>query len=286
MKFGSFFSKEIITLSFYQLLFIYFIFIFLISLNFVWEYSYHFEVFALLLGVLSLFVKFKKKKLMFSKYWIIIPLLILLFMRISPYLDNTVPLGYDPGIYKAGFETYRESLPELYYDDGSWVSSAIPVGLPIITNFMYLIGFDSITILTYLLIFFELLNLLMVYLVSKVYFNREVALFNSFLFAVSPVEILTYWFGYYKNIVAILLFLLALYLIKQQKYFMSTLTIGFLGGLHRPTFFIYGLGHFFYWLRTFKRGLLLTGMGALVLTFGFYAKNLVGFFFETGIQFL
>ncbi len=204
---------------------------------------------------------------------------ILVFTRFVPYFDNGIPLGYDPGIYKASFESYRDNMPERY-DDGSWLNMMIPPGVPMITNVFYLLGFDTNFILIYGLIFFDLLNLLMVYLVSREFFGRDVAVLNSFIFSISTVQLLAFWFGYYKNIVGIFLILLTIYLIQKKMWGLAVFSGGFLGGVHRPTFLVYGVSHLVNWFRRFGFGLFFSGLGILGLTIGFYLKDIYSYIFN------
>ena len=55
---------------------------------------------------------------------IITLVMILIGLRFTPYILSKVPLGYDPGFYKAFFEAYFANLPLFSYDTISpWINS-------------------------------------------------------------------------------------------------------------------------------------------------------------------
>ena len=140
--------------TFYQLIVVYTFLVILISLNLFWKYTLHFEIFALILGILGITLIWKmdevkvqsqseiNNKIHYSLIGLAI-FLILLF-RIIPYINNPIPLGYDAGIYKYGIETFSK----YGFSSPNWVLGAFS---PLFLYFMTLVSWflSSQFILTY-----------------------------------------------------------------------------------------------------------------------------------------
>jgi len=262
--------------SFLQLLAIYTILIALISLGFLGKYVLHFEIFALILAVLGALTIKDGKDFEISPFLLILPLTFILAFRAMPYLANSVPLGYDPGIYKYVMEAYLGNLPDLPKENiDLWVRSGFAPGLFIITDLLYIIGFDTQTILTWVFIFFELLLGLGIYAAASKFFKREVGL-SLLIYSISIVQFKVFWYMYYKNVVALFVMLIALYLFKSRKYLPFILTAAFIGALHRPTFLIFGLMYLAYiaaYRKEFVKNVLM-GVAILTLALTFYVPNM------------
>ncbi|MCX6707663.1 MAG: glycosyltransferase family 39 protein [Candidatus Woesearchaeota archaeon] len=182
----------------------------------------------------------KEENVKMKKYWIIIAILAILAFRIIPYINNSVPLGYDPGIYKYVIEN-----PNAH---DMWVKIGFEPGLFMITSFLKLIGISTNAILTYVFIFFELLLGITIYFTAKKFFNEQVGILAILLYAVSATQLKAFEFNYMKQVVGLILMLLSFYLmqLKDEKpsksiYILLVAVASFLGGLHRPTFLIFGL---------------------------------------------
>jgi hypothetical protein len=263
--------------SFLQLLVIYTILIALISLGFLGKYVLHFEIFALILAVFGALTIKGRRDFRISPFILIFPLTLILAFRVMPYLGNSVPLGYDPGIYKYIMEAYSENLPDLPKENiDHWVRSAYAPGLFIITDLLYIVGFDTHAILTWVFIFFELLLGLGIYAAANKFFGREVGILSLLIYSISIVQFKVFWYMYYKNVVALFVMLIALQLFKSGKYLPFILTAAFIGALHRPTFLIFGLMYLAYIAahrkEFFKNAL--TGTAILALALTFYIPNL------------
>jgi hypothetical protein len=200
-------------------------------------------VFGGLLGLLGIFgLQDQEKELEIPKYLILIPLIITVLLRIIPFLDNTVPLGYDPGIYKYVFETYRDhmpNIPEQSLED--WVRGSHPTGLPILTSVLYTFGFNTQTIMIPFYIFFSVIIIFSLYLAVKEYFHKKAAIISTFIFSISFAQFNTFSLFYYKNIIAINFILLFLYSLKKHNIFLTTLFATATAFIHRPTFLILAL---------------------------------------------
>src|SRR4030067_2738347 len=101
----------------------------------------HFEILALILAVVGILSLEKRDEIKIPAKLMIIPFVIILASRLLPYLNNSVPLGYDPGIYKYAMEAYQQNLPYLPSENiDLWVRNGFEPGLFMITDLLYLIG--------------------------------------------------------------------------------------------------------------------------------------------------
>lgn len=272
-------SKEVIRASFYQLLIIYTVLVFLAGAGAISKYTLHFEIFAVILAVFGVLSIEKKNsdKINIPPVLVILPIVILLVFRIIPYLNNSVPLGYDPGIYKYVMETYLENLPGLPKENiDLWISNGFPPGLLMITDLLYLIGYDTNTILTAVFIFFELLLGLGIYAATSRFFGKDAAILSLFIYSISIVQYKVFWYMYYKNVIALFIMLIALYFLKSGKYLPFILTASFIGAMHRPTFLIFGLIYLAY-IAAYRKEFVkkaLAGVAILALALTFYIPNI------------
>ena len=268
-------KSNILQNTLYQLIFIYFILILFVSLGYMSKYSYHFEYFALIIGFFSIFVTFRaKSKLNLPKWLILVPIILLLGTRLIPYADNDIPLGYDPGMYKSLFEHNHASLQDGKLEETNWGKSMHPLGVSFIINLLMSLGFSSNSLVQFGIIFFDMLIILGLYLVGREFFNKEVAIISTFFYSFSTVAFETFYLNYYKNIIGIFLILVSIYLFRKRKFFSGILTGGFLGGLHRPSFVVFGGSYLFNWFA--KRGwkLFLSGILIILVTLTFYLDRI------------
>ena len=167
------------------------------------------------------------KKIFFSIWGIFILFLVL---RILPYVNNSVPLGYDGGIYLYLLNIFPR-LPV-------WQLSGFSPGLfALIFPFAKLINPEilliPVSVLSQIVLFFS------VYFVSKKLVSEKIALLNTFIFAVSLIQFRTFWFFYVKNTFALVLFLPALYFLSKKRLLPSVAFAVLLSYFHLPTFLIY-----------------------------------------------
>jgi len=227
----------------------------------------------------------KKEELKLSRWLIIIPLVIVLVTRIIPFIGAEAPLGYDTGIYKKTIENFSEALPNLpQFSEGAW-GGGESWGLYLSTNLLSLVGFSGNQILYGYYILLNLLLGLSIYVLVRRFFNANAAILSLFIFALSLTQFETYWMLYYKNIAALFLMLMAFYLLAQKSWLVIPVA-GFLGGLHQPTFLIFGLAMFFHFIFNpirwrissngagkEKRYHLISGVGILAVAFSLYIHN-------------
>ena len=204
-----------------------------------------------------------KKEFKFSNYLILLAFLLILAPRIIPYLNNSIPIGYDAGIYKYAIEHPFEE----------WMQIAVPRGFTFPLAFLNLflpINF----LLTYALIGFELLLGFALYKTVKEYVNKNTAIIALLLFSVSFAQFRVFTFMYYKNILALSLLLFAFYFLKKQKRIPFILIASWLGSMHQPTFLLFGLSYAAYTFISYKKDLkknIINGILILALTLLSYA---------------
>lgn len=271
-------NKEVMKTSFYQLLVLYTVLVFLAGIGIISKYTLHFEIFAVILAVFGvLSIEKKEDEINIPPILTVLPIVILFVFRIIPYLNNAVPLGYDPGIYKYIMETYSSKLPGLPGENLEiWARNGFEPGLFVITDLLYLIGYDTQSILTGVFILFELLLGLGIYAAAGRFFGKDVGILSFFIFSISIVQYQVFWYMYYKNVVALFMMLISLYFLRSGKYLPFILTAAFVGASHRPTFLIFGLIYLSYIIIHRKERVKNTIAGAviLVLALTFYIPNL------------
>lgn len=238
--------------------------------------------FAFFIGWLWFFGrKEEKKELRLNCWLIVIPLIIIFIARIIPFFSSSAPLGYDTGIYKKTIENFSAALPSLpHFSKNAWGSSE-PWGLYLSTDILSLVGASSSQILYGYYILLNLLLGLSIYALVKVFFNRSAAILSVFVFALSLTQFQAYWMMYYKNIAGLFLMLMAFYLLKRKSW-LAIPVAGFLGGLHRPTFLIFGLAMFSHFIfNKDKKYNFISGIVILFIAFSLYIHN-----FQAIFQFL
>lgn len=215
----------------------------LIAVGFVYKYDLYFNLFALLISVFGIsLIKKEELKSSIPKYahisiFILAIFLILLF-RFIPYIDNSIPLGYDTGLYKYGIEKGLTNLDK-------WIINGMEPGFLYLMTALHKI-FSTDFLLIYGFIFFSLLLGLSIYLFSKEYFGKDVALFSILIFAVSLVQFKVFTYLYYKNIIGLSFIFLSFYFLKKEKTEWFILFGILVGIIHRPSFYIFGLSYFIY----------------------------------------
>jgi len=209
-----------------------------------------------------------------SRWLIIIPIIFILISRILPFFFAEAPLGYDTGIYKKSIENFARALPELpqFSSENAW-DMRQPWGLCLSTNLFSLIGFSEIQVFYGYYIFLSLFLGGAVYAIVKRFFNQNAAILAFFVFALSLTQFQTFFMVYYKNIASLFLMLIGFYLLKEKSWLVIPVA-GFLGGLHRPTFYIFGLAMFAHFIfNKNKKYHLVSGILILLVAASLYAHN-------------
>ncbi|MDP2940114.1 MAG: glycosyltransferase family 39 protein [Candidatus Omnitrophota bacterium] len=246
-------TKQILQNSFYQLLAVYALLILAVSLGLFWKYSLQFQIFALIIALFGISIIPKESKEESNKlnknlhyFLFILAILLIFILRAIPYINNTIPLGYDAGIYKYGIESGLKNLDKWILQGGHE------------PGFLYLMQFFKIFfsigfILKWLLIGFCILLGSGVYFVVKEFSNKQTGLIALFIYAFSLIQFKAFWYMYYRNVIGMSLVLFSIYFLKKYEntnktkylWFFAALG-GLLGGIHRPSFYIFGLSYFIY----------------------------------------
>jgi hypothetical protein len=156
--------------------------------------------------------------------------LFFLLLRLFPYFNNPVPLGYDAGLYLLNFKTFPH-IPQ-------WAQLGFAPGLYKVVYPIIKLGISPEWLLIPLSIFSQIVLFFSFYFVSKKLFNEKVALLTVFIFSVSAIQFRTFWYFYLNNTFALGFLLLTLYFLCKSNFpFASLLTI-LVGLFHLPTFLI------------------------------------------------
>jgi len=239
--------RPIIESSFVQLCIIFLAAILLKELGIVSIEDNVLIIFAYILALSSIppILKIKEIKVGKIPYVLIILISIFLFtfaVRLLPYAENSVPLGYDAGLYKHVIELYADNLPDVP-EAGlpEWVKSAYPQGLFLLTNELHIFGFDSIELIK---IFFPFLCAFLIFplfVVTREFFDERTAIIAAILCALSATQFHVFSLLYFKNVLALILMLVSIYFLKKERYALLILSYTALGACHKPTFLLFTL---------------------------------------------
>ncbi len=239
--------KNILKNSFWQLIIIYSAIILIIALGFLSEYTLYFNILALIIAVLGISIITKETSVnskinpkspfnRFNLILLIIALALILIFRILPYWSNSIPLGYDSGIYKYSIEQFKSQG----FSVENWIKASMsPLFLYIMFPLSYLLS--SNTILIWVFIASCVLLGLSIYLTTREYFNKETAIISLLIYSVSIIQFKVFEFLYYKNILALSLMLIALIFYKREKRALFIIFSVLTAAMHLPTFYIFFL---------------------------------------------
>ena len=144
--------------------------------------------------------------------------ILFLVLRVIPYLSNSVPLGYDPGIYLYTFKKYSEVGFLSFSKLTDWIVIGLEPGLMAVSRILS-IFISPEAYLIPLVIFFCLLLLLAFYLFNKQLWGKGAALWAALIMSTSAIQYKAYWYYYIKQIAASgFLFLTLFYALKKSKW--------------------------------------------------------------------
>lgn len=222
--------------SYFHLLALFALSVFALKLGLVQAFELNFFLFALILGLLGLSLVPKGEEPSLPMWLLYVAVGIALLVRIIPYVGNSVPLGYDPGLHKFLFEhPFGEQWLEGMYP---LLFTLVMGGLERITGSWFLLVplFAALSVLTAVVL----------YVVVRRLFGHTPGILAALLFAVSVAQFETYWFHYYKNVAGILLLLLSfLYFERAERLNWRLILLGgTIAGVHQVAFFIFGMTYF------------------------------------------
>lgn len=173
----------------------------------------------------------------------IVIFIFIIAVRMLPYAENSVPLGYDPGYYKYAIDLYLNSLPGIpEISLPFWIKQMHEQGFFVLFDTMHIFtGIDSTQALTYLFMFFSALLVLPIFILARRIFDEKTAVLAIALYAVSYTQFTAFTFMYLRNTLGLFFLLLALYAVEKKKYVLTAFMYAALGMYHRPEFLIFSL---------------------------------------------
>lgn len=155
---------------------------------------------------------------------------------------SAVPLGYDWGFYKATFDAYAEGdLP--LATQPNWMALQFEPGLPTLHAVLAgVAGLSSSDHLRYLFPFLAGLNSLFAFVAARAYAGTRAGLLAAGLMAVSSLQLEAHAYLYEKNLVALGLLCVALFLLQRRAWLACGLLLGAIGAWHRPTLLLAAVG--------------------------------------------
>ncbi|MFW5746869.1 MAG: hypothetical protein ACOCWQ_04965 [Nanoarchaeota archaeon] len=226
--------QTVLRRTFLQLLIVYVLVVNLFYWGILPRTALHLGLFAVVLGGIGGAALSPKRSRKHLPLWLVFAgIALFTLIRVISYDGSPVPLGYDPGIYKLSIE---------HHFAGMSTEIAFPQGFLSLTDTLLALGYSSWEILVPVFIIFQICLLLGVYLATKAWLGRDAGIVATLLMSVSVTQFQTFWYLYYKNVVAIFLLSVAVYLMKERENDIALVLIGgMIGGIHRPTFLLFGL---------------------------------------------
>jgi len=170
-------------------------------------------------------------------------ILLALGLRLFPLIRNSIPLGYDPGFYKYTMELYSNCLPSIPETElAPWIKQMFEQGLFVLSDITHMIaGVSSLDNIKYLFPVLGVLVILPLFVVTRSLFNTRIGIIASLLYAVSCTQYTAFTMLYFKNIIGILILLLAIYALEKKNYGLIAIMFAALGIFHRPEFLLFAL---------------------------------------------
>jgi hypothetical protein len=252
-----------------------------------------FFLFSIGLGYFLLYYKPKTKEenVNIKNYLLIIPILIFLISRFLPFvLYGPHPLGYDTGFYNYNIEKERAALEEgSVFSPLTKLAEVESIGSGIINRILIAVGFSNWNILYLIYILAGAFAGFMIFLLSRLYFGKNAALFSALIYNISFTQYLAYWEMFWKNAIGVALILLVFYLFESKNkayYFLPWIIIFFLFITHKTSAFILFISLFIYFLLSKKKNkyIFLFILSILALIVAWTNKGLLIYLWEEVIS--
>jgi len=174
---------------------------------------------------------------------LLLALVFALSIRLVSNFQASVPLGYDPGLYKYAASLYTDNLPQIPEATlPLWIKRSFPQGLPLTLDSLYLFaGEAAIQPLSYFFPFLATFLILPLFMLTKNLFNQRIGLLACLLYAVSYTQYAASTYFYYKQVLAMIFLLLALHAVQRRKYLLLCLLYAAVGIYHIPMFILFSL---------------------------------------------
>lgn len=165
--------------------------------------------------------------------WVFLIFFLFILGRTYPYFQNSVPLGYDSGLYLYLFKKYS-SLPFSNFTSlPKWLVETYEPAIAFLGKIIsFFVGPEKF--LVPLIIIFEVFLLATIYIFAKKLWGAKAALWSAFIYVCSALQFRFYWYYYLKNIAAISFLLLSFYFILTNSYLAVPFSV-LVVYTHRPT---------------------------------------------------
>lgn len=148
----------------------------------------------------------------------IILFIFFLATRFYSYFINSVPLGYDSGLYLYLFKKYSQ-LPFFSYGAlPDWLVQSFQPGLPVLVKIVSPL-INPERLLIPLIILSQIMLFWAVYIFAKKIWNSTRAgLWSTIIFSLSAIQYRFYWYYYLKNAFSLSFVLFAFYFMLSSSY--------------------------------------------------------------------
>lgn len=185
--------------------------------------------------------------------WIVF-VTVLIGIRFKSYFFVPIPLWYDWGMYRDFMFASFNFLPHIRLDGfAPWIQQIYEPWLWLLTNIPLLFWYSVDRILLWWVWLLSIITSFFIYLALKKY-GKYAGYIGMLLFWVSIIQYQTFWRGYLKQIIGIILMLSIFSIFDRKKYRLSLPLLIMLIVINRPggIFFlaVFGVWQLISWVRT------------------------------------
>ena len=267
--------NKIINLSYLPLVIIFILLALLEALNVI-SLSIDYRIFAIVVALFAIPTIMVSQRHEGGDFKKAMPILFAAFLfafivRVIPYVQHPVPLGYDPGFYKYTFDLYANSLPQIPEAGlASWIKEMYPQGLFVLFDTVHVTaGADSLQFMYYLFPLIGAFLVFPIFLVTRNLFGQRAGLMAAVLYAVSFTQFDMFAWFYFKNAFGLMFLLFAIYGLEKRKYGLMAVMFAALGIFHQPEFLLFALVLIPYFLMHRRRGIIYACLGAALMLLPF-----------------
>lgn len=199
---------------------------------------------AIILGILGLaLIRDADTGLKLPIALLVIAVAFALLVRLFPYSENSIPLGYDPGLYKRVFEDPMGEGVGIYPLPFSLLMAGI--------SQIFGMGFT----LTVVFLVLSASTAFAIYLVGKSMYSKEAGIAAALFFAVSLAQYDAFVLNYYKNVFGIIALLFSYLLFDRSKRvdWLFILVGVIIAGMHQLALAVFGLTYIGYFLLNIRK---------------------------------
>lgn len=267
--------NKIIDLSYLQLVIIFILLALLKALNVI-SLPVDYRIFAIVIALFAIPTIIVSQRREGGDFRKAMPVLFAAFLfafvvRVIPYIQNPVPLGYDPGFYKYTFDLYANALPQIPEAGlASWIKEMYPQGLFVLFDTVHITaGTSSLQFMYYMFPLISAFLVFPVFLVTRNLFGQRAGLIAAVLYAVSFTQFDMFAWFYFKNAFGLMFLLFAIYGLEKRKYGFMALMFAALGIFHQPEFLLFALVLIPYFLTHRRKGIIYACIGTALIMLPF-----------------